>query len=266
MPKTRKPAVAGAFYPGDPEEIKQELKSYLEAVPEQEIPGELKALVVPHAGTIYSGPTAAFGYSLLGKSKDRDRISVLLIGPSHFVSFSGAATFISDTWETPLGAITIDPRVKDLVKQGKGIIIDSEEAHSPEHSLEVQLPFLQLVLGNWTLLPLVCGDVDPIGLAEVLDPLVDQKMFLVVSSDLSHYYPYEQARKIDQKANQAIPSLDLKKTKEEVEACGKVGILTLLEIAKKRGWQGKLLDYRNSGDTAGDHSQVVGYGSYTFYK
>lgn len=262
----RKPAVAGAFYPADPQVIKEELVSYLKAVPEQEIKGELKALIVPHAGTIYSGPTAAYGYSLLGKLKGKEEMVILLIGPAHFVSFSGAATFISEAWETPLGSVPIHPKTKDLVEKGKGIIIDSQEAHFQEHSLEVQLPFLQLVLENWTLIPLVCGEVEPKKLAQVLDSFIDQKTFLLISSDLSHYYPYEVARKIDQKANEAIPALDINRTEKEVEACGKTGILTLMEIAKKRNWQGKLLDYRNSGDTAGDHSQVVGYGCYAFYK
>lgn len=262
----RYPAVAGAFYPADPAEIKRELESYLKAVPKETISGELKALVVPHAGTIYSGPVAAFGYSLLGKSRGKEKLSIILIGPSHFVSFSGAATFLSDFWQTPLGKVKINPRVKLLIEKGESIIIDSQEAHSQEHSLEVQLPFLQLVLKDWSLLPIVCGEVNPVKLAEIFDSMIDENTFVVVSSDLSHYYPYELAKEIDQKANEAIPNLDFKKTEKEVEACGKIGILTLMAIAKKRNWKGKLLDYRNSGDTAGDKSQVVGYGCYAFYK
>ena len=139
-------------------------------------------------------------------------------------------------------------------------------AHSSEHSLEVQVPFLQKIMKkDYELCPLLTGDVVPSVLAEALAPLMDRKTFLISSSDLSHYYPYEKALKLDSIANDAVPNLKFEKLKG-AEACGITGVQTLMHVAKSLKWKGKMLEYKNSGDTAGDKSQVVGYGCYMFYE
>jgi len=255
----RPPAVAGTFYPDEPTELREMINGFIEAAADIEIDGTLRGLVVPHAGYIYSGPTAAFGYKLL-KKYSREIKKVIIVGPSHYAGFYGIAESGMNVWETPLG------RVKaGSLAEKNGLIKTYAEAHAPEHSLEVQLPFLQTVLDEFEVYPLLTGEIEPEMAAKVLGASLDSKTIFIASSDLSHYHPYAQAVEIDAHANKYIPKLDIANTEKTLDACGRNGILTLMHIAKKKKWKGKFLDYRNSGDTAGDKIRVVGYGCYAFY-
>jgi AmmeMemoRadiSam system protein B len=264
----RPPAVAGMFYPEEKGELARDVKKYLADAKEMKLPAgaKLRALVEPHAGYIYSGPVAAFGYKMLAANA-KGISKVLLLGPSHHVGFVGAAEAGYETWETPLGVVKAGSIQAKLSSDAKRLIHNYPQAHEPEHCLEVQLPFLQVVLkGKFEIYPILCCEVDPKSLADALAPIIDGKTLIIASSDLSHYLPYESAKRIDAVANDAVPALDIAKFEEAGDACGKMPILVLMHIAKKKGWKGMLLDYRNSGDTAGDKSQVVGYGCYAFYE
>ncbi len=181
------------------------------------------------------------------------------MGPSHYAVFPGACESGHKLWETPLG------RVKTISSSG-GMICVFPPAHGPEHCLEVQLPFLQSVArDDFEVWPLLCGEVEPSSLAGRIADELDERSVVIASSDLSHYYDYAQAKKLDRVANEAVPALDIGRFGKEGEACGKRAILALMHLAKSKGWKGSFLDYRNSGDTAGPKDQVVGYGCYAFY-
>jgi MEMO1 family protein len=254
MGMIREPAVAGTFYPGEPKQLGKMIKQFLAEAKEIKVDGKLRGLVVPHAGYVYSGPIAAYGYKLLAKQGFEKSI---ILGPSHYASFYGACEAGAELWRTPLGGV----RAKSV---GDPLINVYPEVHAQEHCLEVQLPFLQSINDNFLVWPVLCGNVDPAELAEVVIRQIDVKTIVIASSDLSHYNEYARAVQIDKTANEAVPALDIARFSREGDACGKTAILTLMHIAKKKGWKGKLLDYRNSGDTAGPKSEVVGYGCYAF--
>ncbi len=259
--RIRPPAVAGQFYPADP--------ASLEALVRESFAGArkaplhpVKAMIVPHAGLIYSGPVAASAYQMLLPQADRIR-RVVLLGPSHRVGFHGLAMTSADAYETPFGTVPIDKSALEEI-QGLPQVHLLDEAHRYEHSLEVQLPFLQAVLGDFYLVPLVVGDATPEQVAEVLERLWGgDETLIVISSDLSHYHPYDGARMIDSETSKAILELDPSRIGYD-NACGRNPVNGLLELARRHGLQPELVDLRNSGDTAGDKSQVVGYGAYVF--
>ena len=264
----RYPAAAGSFYPADPEELRQHVQQLLHQVPVKPVPGELKALIVPHAGYIYSGRIAAVGYKLItGLFQSRPYLeklqTLLLLGPAHFVRFPGAATLHVDYWQTPLGQVPSSKLIATISQSP--LLQNLPHAHQREHSLEVQLPFLQSVLEKFSIFPIGTGDLSFKELAQFLLKYVEKFDLIVVSSDLSHYYPYEEAIELDSIAHEAITSLNCEKMEQRAEACGKAAILTLMQIAKDLRWKSMLLDYCNSGDTAGDKESVVGYGCYAFY-
>jgi AmmeMemoRadiSam system protein B len=254
----RQPAVAGMFYPDDSMKLLGMIKEFLDKCKKVGTNGKLRGLVVPHAGYMFSGIVAAAGYRVVFAKKD-ELDKIILIGPSHYLLFEGAASSGEDIWETPLGMV----EVHQLTGRH---IVPFPHAHVEEHSLEVQVPFLQVVCPKAKIHPLVTGEVDPSMLAKDIEHYIDDRTLILVSSDLSHYYPYHKAVEIDSVANECIPSLNIKCVEEKVEACGKTGILTLMHIAKNLGWKGQLIDYKNSGDTYGDKSQVVGYGCYGFFE
>ncbi|VVC04013.1 Memo-like protein [Candidatus Bilamarchaeum dharawalense] len=254
----RQAAVAGAFYPDDPEQLKKMIGKFLNDAKETKLPGNLKALVVPHAGYIYSGPVAGYGYKLLSKYKGKIK-RIILLGPSHYAGFYGACEAGFDLWQTPLGEV----KTLTITKPTVGTY---PEAHQPEHCLEVQIPFIQTVLGEVEVWPILCGQIDPVKLAKDIVQEMDEKTIVIASSDLSHYKTYDDAKKTDATANEFVPKLNIEKFQAVGDACGKIPILTLMHIAKEKKWKGKLLDYRNSGDTAGPKSRVVGYGCYAFYE
>jgi len=259
----RKPAVAGAFYPDEPAELQGMIEDFLGKAKEVKVKGRLRAMVVPHAGYIYSGPVAAFGYKLLAGLKTQPS-KIILIGPSHYAGFLGAAEAGADAWQTPLGIVKAGS-LRDKIGKSE-TIRKIPEAHGPEHCLEVQLPFLQTVMKkDFTIYPIITGEVSPSVLANEILKVIDDQTLVIASSDLSHYNPYEKAVRLDSICNKAVPALDIATMEDSGDACGKTGILTLMNIAKKKNWKGKLLDYRNSGDTAGPKDAVVGYGCYAFF-
>ncbi len=261
----RPEAVAGMFYPAQPAALREMVNSFVEQARLPELPGPLRAIIVPHAGYIYSGPIAGHGYRALRGLSPGPR-TVLLLGPAHRAPVFGVAVGAFAAFRTPLGQVPVSQElVERLLQQGTPFVRDLQ-AHLPEHSLEVQVPFLQLVMGDAIrLVPLLFGEVDPELVATALMPLItdDPSVLLVISSDLSHYYPYEVARKLDTELLSAVE----RGAPDEVakgEACGMLPILTLMAIARQLGWRAHILDYRNSGDTAGDRTRVVGYGAVAY--
>jgi len=251
--KIRPPAVAGMFYPANPAELRGMVEACLADVPKRE-GASPKAIIVPHAGYIYSGPIAASAYARIQPAGIR---RVVLLGPAHHVWLDGVAASSASAWRTPLGNVPVD------VSPGIPVI---DAAHAQEHSLEVQLPFLQVVLNDFTLVPLVVGQADAEKIAFILDSLWGgDETLIVISSDLSHYENYVTANRMDSTASQAIVDLNPESLGSE-NACGRVPIRGLLNLARKKGMRAEMLDLRNSGDTAGPRDQVVGYGAYAFYE
>jgi len=261
MTTYRPPAVAGQFYPDDPGELHRMVSALLECVPGEHTPP--KALIAPHAGYIYSGPIAATAYACLSPVHDRVQ-RVILLGPAHRVYLRGMALSHYDAFSTPLGAIEVDHELITRVT-GLPMVELQEEAHRLEHSLEVQLPFLQTVLDDFTLLPLVVGDTPPEAVAEVLCSVWGgDETLIVVSSDLSHYLDYTTAVQTDRHTAAAIEAMRL----EDIgpgDACGCMPMRGLLYEARRRHMQVETLDLRNSGDTAGSRDSVVGYGAYVIH-
>ncbi|MBN1607749.1 MAG: AmmeMemoRadiSam system protein B [Polyangiaceae bacterium] len=255
--RIREPAVAGSFYPRDPAELTSQVDGFLAQVKPLGIKG-LRALVSPHAGYVYSGPIAATGYrQVVGLDVDR----VVVMAPSHHVAFRGVAVPDADAFKTPLGIIPISAAAHQLAASSP-FVVDSEP-HREEHSLEVQLPFLQRTLKQFELVPLVFGRVDEEQVAERLKGLVSPNTVFIASSDLSHYRPYDEAKQLDQFTVDAIVRMDVQALSPN-QACGHSPIVALVHLAQALGWKAQLLDYRNSGDTAGDRSRVVGYASIAF--
>lgn len=254
----REPAVAGLFYPGDPALLRSEVERLLHAGPVPPGPAP-KVLIVPHAGYPYSGPVAASAYRrLLPRHGGIER--VLLLGPAHRVWLAGMALPSVSHFATPLGEIPIDQVAWAEARPLPGVIV-SDEAHRLEHSLEVQLPFLQVALGEFALLPVVVGDCPPQDLGRLIDRLWGgDETLIVVSSDLSHYRPYADARRVDAHTSERI--LHKADDLSPEEACGAAAINGLMASRHARALSVELLDLRNSGDTAGDRSRVVGYGAY----
>lgn len=260
MSLTRSPAVAGMFYPADASTLVHDIQHYLNAADEQPIVP--KAIVVPHAGYIYSGPVAASAYKLLLPLRDQIN-TVVLLGPSHRVAFSGLAAPESDVFNTPLGDIKINQQAIASISDLPQVLL-SDRAHRDEHSLEVQLPFLQQVLDDFTLVPLVVGDAERHDVAEVINRLWgDEHTLIVISTDLSHYHEYNEARRMDRLTSDAIEHLKPDIIGYE-DACGRNGLKGMMTVAEQKHMQAITLDLRNSGDTAGSKDQVVGYGAYVF--
>ena len=254
----RQPAVAGTFYPANPTQLHLMLDEYLnDAESSAKVP---KAIIAPHAGYIYSGPIAASAYARLKKAHALIT-RVVLLGPSHRVPFRGLAVSRADTFSTPLGDIAIDQQaVETIVKLP--FVEYLEQAHTLEHSLEVHLPFLQEMLDDFKLVPIVAGDATPDQVSQVIKALWGgDETLIVISSDLSHYHDYATAQELDKVTSQLIENLQYESLASE-SACGKVPVSGLLKLAREKSLSVKTIDLRNSGDTAGDKRRVVGYGAY----
>lgn len=259
--RTRPAAVAGLFYPADPATLASQLDAFLKAAECKE--PSPKAMIVPHAGTIYSGPIAASAYASL-KNNRHNIQQVVLLGPAHRVGFRGLAAPSNHYFETPLGRVEIDVEaIKKITENYQQVILD-DRPHAEEHSLEIQLPFLQKTLGNFKLLPLVVGQATTEEVAEVIrEYWGGSKTLIVISSDLSHFHDYATATKRDTKTSAAIEALQGEDIGPE-DACGFLPVRGLLKIAEEKALKVKTIDQRNSGDTAGDKNRVVGYGAYLF--
>ncbi|HSX20764.1 MAG TPA: AmmeMemoRadiSam system protein B [Gammaproteobacteria bacterium] len=261
MESVRQPNVAGLFYPSDPSVLAANVKNLLDAAPNKQVPAP-KAIIAPHAGYIYSGPIAASIYKTLLPHKDTIK-RVVLLGPAHRVGFLGIAVTQVENFATPLGLVPVDaPSIASVVTL-PGVKV-FEHAYDMEHCLEVQLPFLQTILSDFSLVPCVVGDANPADVANLLQHLWGgPETLIVISSDLSHYYDYATAQKLDQATTQAILNLDPNAIADN-QACGRLPVKGLLLAASNMNLHAQVLDLRNSGDTAGDKSRVVGYGAYHF--
>lgn len=254
----RQPTVAGLFYPANPSQLSHMLENFLQHSDTGTQPP--KAIIAPHAGYVYSGPVAASAYARL-KPAHATITRVVLMGPSHRVGFQGLAVSEADAFVTPLGTIAVDQEATAKLC-GLPFVGYLEAAHSQEHSLEVHLPFLQTVLDNFKLVPVVTGDATPPQVAQVLDCLWGgPETLIVISSDLSHYHDYLTAKKLDQATSTLIEHLQYEQLSHDA-ACGKVPVSGLLKLARDKSLAIKTIDLRNSGDTAGDKNRVVGYGAY----
>jgi len=263
MVTSRPPAVAGTFYPAAPDELRASIHRYLERARASSALAEApKALIVPHAGFVYSGPVAASGYVLLEDAADKIE-RVILFGPSHHVPFGGLAVPAHESFETPLGKTPVDaPSRQRLLRLPFVHVLN--EAHRWEHSLEVQLPFLQEVLHEFTLMPIAVGQATPEQVAEVLDSCWGaEETLIVVSSDLSHYFDYDTAKRMDTATARAIEALDSPRIRHD-DACGRIAVQGLLQAARRHSLTATTLDLRSSGDTAGARDEVVGYGTWAF--
>lgn len=254
---TRLPIVGGSFYPNNPEQIKNDVNKYLSEAKISTFQGKLKALIAPHAGYIYSGPTAGYAFRLLQEMTPKPK-KIILIGPSHFIYVAKPVYTKEDFWATPLGKVPLFYPFNDIVY--------SEKAHAAERCLELQLPFLQEVLEGFSLCPVLINEHKySEELSEKILNVLDDDTLIVVSSDLSHFYSLEDAEKLDSHASSCITKLNIEEMKNGIEACGLASIITLMHIAKKVGWSGQLLKYQTSANITKDRSNVVGYGSYSFF-
>lgn len=260
MSSVRQAAVAGSFYPADAEALRDQVEALLAKAQSPQVDVDPRALIVPHAGYVYSGPVAAVAYTLLQK-QSWERSRVVLIGPSHFVHFSGVASVGADGLQTPLGVVPIDTQL-NRIAETHSAVTPLAEAHRREHSLEVQLPFLQVTLSEPTVTPLATGDVAALETAAVLSDLLDElDVLAVISSDLSHYLDYGTAQRRDAATADAITALNWEALRRD-DACGRTAVQAVLIAADDRGWSCRPLILANSGDMAGSRDRVVGYGAF----
>jgi MEMO1 family protein len=258
----RQPAVAGRFYPQDPVELRTQVENFLAAAATPQPCATPKAIIAPHAGFIYSGSVAGSAYARLSPARDTIK-TVVLLGPAHFVPVYGVAGTSASAFATPLGTVKVDlPAIANL--RALSFVSISDDAHRPEHCLEVQLPFLQVVLADFCILPLLVGDASEEQIAELLDKVWSgPETLIVISSDLSHYLDAESAARLDCITAEAIEA----GVPERIginQACGRMAIAGLLIAACRHNLSPHTLDLRNSGDTGGPRERVVGYGAFAF--
>ncbi|MBC8376653.1 MAG: AmmeMemoRadiSam system protein B [FCB group bacterium] len=264
MKQIRPPAVSGMFYPGDPHTLEDQIANFIQEKPNETtvVP---KVIIVPHAGTVYSGSIAAAAYRTLLQYRHVIR-KVILLGPAHRVFLHGLALPTVDQFQTPLGEINLDTQtIQNLVDEYPQISI-SDQAHAEEHSLEVQLPFLQKVLASFRLIPFVVGEATQKEVADVIETLWGgDECLIVISTDLSHFHSYDEAIKLDTITARRIESFQGELLGDH-SACGRIPLRGLLQVAKHKGMSIKRLDLRNSGDTSGRNDQVVGYGAWGLFE
>lgn len=275
MDGIREPAVSGTFYPSNPDVLRSDLDGYLSKAPDEKLPGSISGLISPHAGYMYSGQTAAYGYKALsGAHYD----TVIVIAPSHQSFFLGTAVYDKGAFRTPLGLVPIDEELSgEMIKKENGVHADTR-AHRGEHAIEVQLPFLQTVLGEFKLVPLIMGTSQDPDSSEQLAGLIydcikdkDKRYLVVGSTDLSHYYPYDLAVQMDKAAVELLKAFDVEGLTRELaqgkyEACGAGPLIAAMMVCDRLGARrSKVLNYLNSGDVTGDMSGVVGYVSCVFH-
>lgn len=254
--RERRPAVAGTFYPSDPGELAAAVDALLAQAVPPELAGDPVALVVPHAGYVYSGPIAATAYALLRR---RPPARVAIFGPAHFVPLRGCAVSTAGTWRTPLGTVPIDGELRERAVAAGAIA--EEGPHLPEHSLEVQVPFLQRIVGEGLrICPVAVGVARPSQVADVMAALLPEAL-VVVSTDLSHYHDDATAKRLDRRTADAVLARDPDAIGLE-DACGVYALRGLVELARREDLGVHLLDLRTSADTAGDPWRVVGYGAF----
>ena len=260
----RPPAVAGVFYPARNDALRASVQQHMSAAPALTSARWPKAIIAPHAGFAYSGPVAASAFSLLAPARKIVK-RVVIIGPNHRVAVERVAATSVDAFATSLGNVPVDRAALERLS-GLPQVQTFDFAHAPEHSIETHLPFLQFVLEDFSIVPLVVGDTAATDVSEILDLLWGGPETLIsISSDLSHFYDYDTARKMDAGTAQAIETLQPDAIRFE-HACGRVPIKGLMTLAAKHALKIETKDLRNSGDTAGGRDRVVGYGAWAFYE
>jgi len=264
MAKIRPAAVAGTFYPGDAKTLTETVRAYLAGASLADATKPPKAIIAPHAGYVYSGAMAARAYTQFGPISSRIK-RVILLGPCHRVAVRGLALSGADAFSTPLGNIPVDQEFASKAKTFPQVQV-FDPTHAREHSLEVHLPFLQVLLGDFKLVPLVVGDATPDEVADVLESLWGgPETIIVISSDLTHFLDYETARRVDDQTRVAIENLNIDVI-DDHQACGRIPVKGLMALARRKDLRVETLGVCNSGDTAGDRNRVVGYGSWAFYE
>lgn len=260
--QVRPPAIAGTFYPGNPTVLRSQIQQFLNDASETSSPP--KAIIAPHAGYIYSGPVAAYAYKSIQKLRTTIK-RVVLLGPAHRVPVNGLAASSMSHFATPLGNVALDQSTIESLVQQFAFVEKFDRAHAAEHSLEIHLPFLQEILDDFVLVPLVVGEATGEQVGAVLETLWGgDETLIVISSDLSHFHNYQTAQHLDRQTAEAIERFDGSALDYE-SACGRNPIKGLLHIATKHQLQIQRVDLRNSGDTAGSKDRVVGYGSWLLY-
>ena len=269
----RPSVLAGTWYPGSQDALAKSIAGYLSRVKPPHIDGELKAVIVPHAAHMYSGQVAAHAYRLLEGSQFR---RVILIGPSHRVAFEGVSVNLQSGYKTPLGVVPIDQKMGKKILDSGPHIRWLRRAHAQEHCLEIQLPFLQTVLHNFQIVPILMGQQDYDTCSSLANTLVQvmggaEDTLILASSDLSHFYPYDRARALDLEFIKRVKGFDLEGLAKDLsagkcKACGGGPVITTMLAARKLGAdRAVVLNYANSGDVTGDHSSVVGYMAAALY-
>lgn len=271
MKTIRKPAVAGMFYPAIKNKLEQDINEMLTLAQNDESFENVLGIVAPHAGYIYSGLTAAYAYNTI---KDKDYRSVVIISPSHREYFPGISVYDGDAYNTPLGDVPINKEMSKKICDDTNFIFEGLNGHRAEHAVEVQIPFLQSLLSNFYIVPVVMGDQSIIyveELAEKLAQVIDEKTLLVASSDLSHFYSKKKAKQLDSIIEKHIANFDYEILLQDLEnhkceACGGGAIATLMKTADMLNIKkSKVLSYTDSSDVTGDSSEVVGYLSAVIY-
>jgi MEMO1 family protein len=273
MGTIKKSVIAGSWYPGNPEILRRDIENYLNSTSATELKGDVVGLISPHAGYMYSGKIAACAYNVIrGKKYD----VVIVVGPSHRVAFHGVSVFSRGGYETPLGIVPIDEDLAEKIKKISPIVTDFPGAHLQEHSVEIQLPFLQVALGDFIFLPMVMGDQDVNTCRELAEAIYkssqNKKILIVGSSDLSHFYNYNVAKKMDSFVLKYLKEGDAEGLMQslengEAEACGGGAMAVVLLTARlMKADKAYFLKYANSGDVTGDKNSVVGYASAVYCK
>lgn len=272
MQTVRQPAVAGMFYPSSVYELEDELNNLLELTRSDFKPEKIFGLIVPHAGYLYSGKAAAKAYNLI---RNGNYQTVVILSPSHREYFPGISVYNGEAYKTPLGEVPLNTAFRKKLLEHDGIIFEGLYGHRNEHAVEVQIPFLQMTLKDFTIVPLVIGDQrseNVYQLAEILSSIIDDSTLIVVSTDLSHFHTKAEADQLDSIVENRISNLDYEKLQKEFEthkceACGGGGIVTLLKLATLRNKNKvKILSRCDSGDVTGDEAEVVGYLSAVIYE
>jgi len=271
----REPAVSGTFYPDDPKVLKGDIEGYLNNAASPPIPGDVVGIISPHAGYMYSGQVAAYGFkTVLNKAYD----TVIVLAPSHRAHFEGVAVIEKGSYKTPLGLVNIDEETAGDLVRFSDVVKPYPEAHKSEHSLEVQVPFLQSVLKDFAIVPLIVGTPSVelcVALSDSIEKMarrVKRKFLIVGSTDLSHYYPYSTAIRLDSVVVKNLEKFDIQGMANDLdmnkaEACGGSPMLITMMVSDRFGAkESKVMKYANSGDVTGDRSGVVGYVSAVFYK
>jgi AmmeMemoRadiSam system protein B len=267
----RTPAVAGMFYDDSPVNLRENVEEFLKDAQVHDMKGTIRAVISPHAGYMYSGLTAAHAYKIL---RGRQYECVIVIGPSHREYFDGISIYPGDAFKTPLGEVPVDIAVRSELLKTSKMIVAADEGHHAEHSIEVQLPFLQCVLGEFSFVPIIMGEQRKQLCDELSDALVrviaNRNILFVASSDLSHYHPSDEAVRLDKRVIHEVENFDpdefiVRLEEESFEACGGGPIAVVMKTAKKLGANKvEILHYSNSGDITGDKKAVVGYLSAAF--